>query len=200
MMSATVDKFSRLFGKNWNCRQVFQDIWQKIGASIPCFVTFLPLPIKAIPFHSQRCRKTAGPTVRFAPLDPTFPFPPFLPLLLDDIFIYYGVLVANSAQKFRPEFRLAWAEFRPESGILGGIPPCWAEFKFRPENEIPPRLLTKNASFIGFFSDFRSWAWTSLRARRHRVLQNLDRESGIILWRHRLLYDTSSRSFTDGTS
>ena len=72
--------FPGFLAKNWNCRQVFQDIWQKIGASIPCFVTFLPLPIKAIPFHSQRCRKTAGPTVRFAPLDPTFPFPPFLPL------------------------------------------------------------------------------------------------------------------------
>ena len=25
-------------------------------------------------------------------------------------------------------------------------------------------------------------------------------ESGIMLWRHRLLYDTSSRSFIDGTS
>lgn len=72
--------FPGFLAKNWNWRQVFQDIWQKIGASIPCFVTFLPLPIKAIPFHSQRCRKTAGPTVRFAPLDPTFPFPPFLPL------------------------------------------------------------------------------------------------------------------------
>ena len=40
---------------------------------------------------------------------------------------------------------------------------------------------------------------TSLRARRHRVLPVLTK-SGIMLWRHQLLYDTSSRSFTDGMS
>ena len=79
-LSATVDKFSRLFGKKLELSTSFPGYLAKNWRQHPCFVTFLPLPIKAIPFHSQRCRKTAGPTVRFAPLDPTFPFPPFLPL------------------------------------------------------------------------------------------------------------------------